>query len=209
MERGAQVDHVVSAISELRPSDKRHLIAIAGPPASGKSTLAVRVRERLINEGKPCGLVPMDGFHFDNAILRERGLFERKGAPETFDISGFIALVGRLQREDEITIPVFDREKDRVFIDAGLVRAEQKHIIIEGNYLFLDDVDWRPLRNFWSLRVFLAPSIEALKNRLVQRWLDHGLSARDAEKRATENDLKNARLVLDESNRSLIDLTLT
>ena len=79
------VDRIFCRIQLLARSNRRTLIAIGGPPASGKSTLAETLQERLNEQSMPCGLVPMDGFHLDNEILNARGLLSRKGAPETFD----------------------------------------------------------------------------------------------------------------------------
>ncbi|MEO8014814.1 MAG: nucleoside/nucleotide kinase family protein, partial [Polaromonas sp.] len=86
--------------------DGRFLCALAGPPGAGKSTLAAAVVKAL---GPGARAVPMDGFHYDDAVLDTLGLRARKGAPETFDVAGFAHLLHRLRAEASVAIPVFDR----------------------------------------------------------------------------------------------------
>ncbi len=179
----------------------RKLIAIAGPPGAGKSTLAEALADHLNAEAPGvASVVPMDGFHYDNAILRNRGLLPRKGAPETFDADGFVALVKRLRSEKgEIAIPVFDRAQDLSRASARIVAPSHRLLLIEGNYLFLDRTPWTDLRLLFDLSVFVSPAIEILEQRLIQRWLDHGLGQEAAAARARENDLANAKIIIEES----------
>lgn len=198
-------------IERTQPSGKRLLIAIAGPPGSGKSTLASEVVERLNAEsgGEPrAALLPMDGFHLDNEILRARGLLARKGAPETFDAKGLVELVRQVRAaEADTSYPLFDRALDCALPDAGLLKATTPIVVIEGNYLLLDTPPWQALAELFDASVFLAPPIEALEERLVQRWLSFGFSPAAATAKAQDNDLKNAATVLDNSRRA--DLLLT
>ena len=90
---------LAARIAALPLRGRRRLVAIAGAPTSGKSTLAERLVEEL---GPRAALVPMDGFHLDNRVLDERGLRPRKGAPETFDAAGFVRLVNALRQKDEV-----------------------------------------------------------------------------------------------------------
>ncbi|MEM8978687.1 MAG: hypothetical protein AAGD04_04345 [Pseudomonadota bacterium] len=202
MELSSQIDQVVSAAMGLDVGECRALIAIAGPPASGKSTLAKRVQARLTELSKPCGLVPMDGFHLSNEILQERGLLGRKGAPETFDVDSFKALIERLGTEDDVPVPLFNRDLDRVEQDKGHVSSAQRHVVVEGNYLLMKTAPWNELAGFWSLCVFIAPSREVLEKRLIQRWITHGLDPEAAKMRAVGNDLVNALTVIEGSNQS-------
>lgn len=172
------------------------MIAVAGPPCAGKSTLA----ETLVNKlGETAALVPMDGFHIDNRILERRGLLARKGAPETFDSSGFIGMVRRLAVDDEVYIPTFDRTKDIAVAGAEVVGPEQSIAVVEGNYLLLGIAPWQGLGDLWDFSVFLDVPMEVLRQRLVQRWLNQGLDSGSAVRRAEVNDLPNARLVRNRS----------
>ena len=174
------------------PKGRRCLIAIAGPPGAGKSTLAAALVQEL---GPVAALVPMDGFHFDNHTLEARGLRNRKGAPETFDLEGLSILLEQLIREDEVAIPTFDRALDKVVGSGTFVRAEHRWVIVEGNYLLLDEPGWRGLARLWDLSVYLDERHDVLEERLVHRWLELGLTLDDARAWALGNDIPNARRV--------------
>jgi len=194
------VECVVETALGLDSQKGRILVAIAGPPASGKSTLASHLQYGFKKYGTGCGLVPMDGFHLDNKLLEKRGLLGRKGAPETFDIDGFTSTVRHLRAGEEVSVPYFNRRLDCVESDAAIITAAQRYVVVEGNYLFLDDQAWRPLLDMWSLTVFVKPSLELITTRLRQRWVEHGMSEEDAEIRLQLNDLPNARRVLTDIN---------
>lgn len=181
---------------KAQPEGRRMVVAIAGPPASGKSTLAEALAQRLNDEGTRAQVVPMDGFHLDNAVLSARDLLHRKGAPETFDAPGFIALIRRLKAGDEVFIPVFDRSRDLAVAGAAVVSAECKVILVEGNYLLFAEAPWRDLAPLWDFSVLLDVPLPDLRRRLIRRWLDHGLDLAAATLRAEQNDLPNASRVL-------------
>lgn len=141
----------------------------------------------------------MDGFHLDNRLLREMGLLDRKGAPETFDSQGFGRLVAALGPETAVYYPVFDRSRDIAIAGAGVLDAECDTVIVEGNYLLLDAPDWRNLSNLWDLKVNLTVPETVLRQRLVDRWLAEGLAPKAAMARAEGNDLANARRCIAES----------
>ena len=179
--------------------DRRILVALAGAPASGKSTLATELRRRLVLRKIPAQVVPMDGFHLDNSVLTERGLLPRKGAPETFDTAGFVACVRRLAEGGEVVVPVFDRTRDIAIAGAQVVAETDRVAILEGNYLLYDAEPWSELHALWDISVRLEVPLDDLRARLIQRWLSHGLSRAAAIRRAEGNDLPNARIVTERS----------
>src|SRR5690606_11329337 len=81
----SEIAHIAAAIFKRAGKERRLVVAIAGPPGAGKSTLSAALHG-LLPEGS-AEVVAMDGFHFDDAILDRRGLRARKGAPETFDFT--------------------------------------------------------------------------------------------------------------------------
>ncbi len=186
----------------------RLVLGIAGPPGSGKSTLAAHVTE-MLNMRRPDSavLLPMDGFHLDNVDLDRLGLRAIKGAPQTFDAAGFVALLSQARQAGQvIRYPVFDRNQDRALPDAGEIGETVDTLVVEGNYLLLPEGAWARIPALLDLSVMLRPSIKTLEARLLARWTGLGLSREEAEKRALGNDLPNAQRVLTDSTTA--DLTL-
>ena len=186
---------ILENIKSLKPEENRVLIAIAGPPGSGKSTVG-EILTNLMNKNlMKTSLVPMDGFHLDNETLERSNLLERKGAPETFDIDGFLSLIKELRSKNEIRVPIFDRSTDKVIKDAQTISKEQDYLVIEGNYLLLDREFWRDLSKYWDYKIFLTVEKAVLKSRLIERWLGENHTYSEAEARVLNNDLVNANLV--------------
>lgn len=194
-------------ISQARNSG-RFLVAIAGPPASGKSTIAVDLRAQLEAAGETAIVVPMDGFHFDDAILNARGDRPRKGAPHTFDVSGFAHLIHRIKLcEPDIAIGVFDRTLELTRAGADIIDDKTKFILIEGNYLLLNHTGWKNLHEKFDYSIFIKTSINELEQRLIARWLDHGFDLAYAKNWIASNDLLNIKTVIADSVDA--DLTIT
>ena len=203
-------DAVIEMIDRTaRPLD-RILIGLAGPPGSGKSTLAESVVTHLNQRAcsrDEAALLPMDGFHLDNELLKQRNLLHRKGTPETFDAEGLVELLINVKAGvGDIHYPLFDRALDHSLIDAGLLKADTKIVVVEGNYLLLDAPVWNQLIDLFDASVFLSPSRSTLEERLMSRWLGLGFSEEDARRKAHGNDMINADTVLMHSLRA--DLTL-
>jgi pantothenate kinase len=191
----------------LHLPDGRKLIAIAGSPGSGKSTVAEALHRLLTAADRTSAVVPMDGFHLDNAILDARGLRARKGAPETFDGAGFCNLVQRITHDGtDVVYPVFDRSRDIAIAGAAVLSKDVEYVLFEGNYLMLEGDPWGQLAQFWTSSIWIDAPIEELERRLMQRWLDEGFSEAQARFKVWENDLPNAKTV--QSNSRACDLAL-
>ncbi|MBO9400155.1 nucleoside/nucleotide kinase family protein [Shimia sp. R9_3] len=203
------LDALVAAIAAAPHKGARRVVAVAGAPASGKSTLAEEIAARLRAVGSAPQVVPMDGFHMDNQDLVDLGLLARKGAPDTFDAEGFVALAGQLSQGGVLAYPTFDRARDVTIPGGGAVSADCDTVVVEGNYLLFDAPVWRALSDIWDVSVFLSVPEKELRRRLVERWLTHGLSQEQAVQRAEENDLTNARLVQSQRLRADIEFQNT
>lgn len=188
-------------------SPRRKIIAFAGPPGSGKSTLAEALEAALLADGRAAAVLPMDGFHYDDAILQARGLIPRKGSPQTFDAAGLCHLLGRLCRnaEPEIAVPLYDRELGVSRNAARIIPQAVDLLIVEGNYLLLDRPVWRDLVPHFDLTVALDVEHEELRRRLRRRWQDFDLPEAEVTRRVEENDLPNGLTVLNQSR--VADLT--
>lgn len=201
-----QVNILADRLHRLRADKTRVTVAITGAPGSGKSTLAAELARRLRDQKCPCAIVPMDGFHLDNALLEQRGLLARKGAPESFDTAGFLSCISRITAGLDVIHPVFDRPRDISIAGAGHVGPNVPVVIVEGNYLLLDEPPWRDLAPQWDLSVRLEVSEADLRARLIHRWLKLNFSRMAATRRAEQNDLPNARRVM--ANALPADITL-
>lgn len=150
----------------------------------------------------------MDGYHFDDIILEARGDRPRKGAPHTFDASGFYHLLTRLRsNEPETALPVFDRANEFSRAGARIITPAQRILLVEGNYLLLKQDPWAQLKPLFNLTVFLPVPMAELERRLIQRWLDHGYAPDDAEAKARGNDIPNAELVMRDSAPADLNLS--
>jgi pantothenate kinase len=193
----AQVTALADLIYARLETRPRVIVALAGAPGSGKSTLAAELARRVRDQRFRAEVVPMDGFHLDNAVLDEMGMRARKGAPETFDAAGFIHLIRRLRTGEEVVAPLFDRARDLAIAGAQVVSADCRIVICEGNYLLFNEYPWSALVPLWDVSARLDVPMPELRARLIQRWLSLGLSRTTATRRATANDIPNAQRVIE------------
>lgn len=181
----------------------RALLGIAGAPGAGKSTLAERLVARL---GPEAVVVPMDGFHLHDDELARLGLGDRKGAPETFDVAGYVALLTRLRTETSHTVwaPAFDRGRELSVAGAIGVRPEHRLVVTEGNYLLFEGGGWSAVRPLLDEVWFVEQQEDTRVERLVERHVAHGKPVDVARRWTLESDQANADLVA--RTRSVADL---
>lgn len=186
-------DELLGRARELVARPGRAMLGIAGAPASGKSTLAERLVAAL---GGDAVLVPMDGFHLDDEVLRRHGSWERKGAIDTFDDAGFAHLLHCL-REGVGTVyaPRFDRALEASIGCAIEVAASVPLIVTEGNYLLAESGAWPRARAALDEVWFLSIDADVRRQRLVERHIRFGRSPDEARARALGSDETNARLI--------------
>lgn len=177
----------------------RLIVAIAGCPGSGKSTLTEVLKSTLVGDhGLATQILPMDGFHYDNAVLEPAGLLSRKGSPRTFDMDGLKSILERLCQHDanDVAVPVFDRTLEISRAAGRIIRSETRVVLVEGNYLLLDDIPWGGLADSFDMTVMIGCDMGMLRDRLMQRWLHHGYSKAVAAEKVEGNDLPNAWYVM-------------
>ena len=196
-EQASSLVHEIRA----RAGSALYMVALVGPPGAGKSTIAQGIAQRT-----GARVVPMDGFHYDNSVLAARGQLDRKGAPETFDAEGFLYLLRRLRSGTGAAIPVFDRGADLSRAGAEIVGPDDTLLIVEGNYLLLDEPIWREMAELFDLTVMIDVPMTEIERRLIQRWRDLGFGDAQALARAQGNDLVNAARVAENSKAADIRL---
>ena len=191
----------------LTSGRRRILVGVAGPPAAGKSTLAASLTTSLRHEfGQDAAVaVSMDGFHLANARLVALGLAGRKGAPETFDAAGFVALLGRLREPDGqiVYAPAYSRVVHESIGSAVPVAPGVRTVVIEGNYLLLQSPPWDQVRPLLDVCLYVDAATPVRVNALLRRQRVRGLSDEAAQDWVHRSDEVNAVLI--ESTRHLAD----
>jgi pantothenate kinase len=194
----------IARLEALLADGQRKLLGLVGPPGGGKSTLAQALLAALPGRAV---VIPMDGFHLANAELARLGRAERKGAPDTFDSAGYVALLRRLkaQQADEIVYaPGFRRDIEEPIAGAIAVEPRVPLVITEGNYLLLEVGHWARVRELLD-EVWFVDTDDALRRaRLVQRHVDFGRTPPAARDWVDRTDEPNARLVA--ASRHLADV---
>lgn len=172
----------------------RRVLGVAGPPGAGKSTLA----ERLVSSVDGAVLVPMDGFHLADDELDRLGRHHRKGAPDTFDVDGYVAALERIRRRDrDVVVPRFDRSLEAAIAGSIRVSAAAPLVVTEGNYLLFDDPGWRRVATLLDACWWVDVDDAERRRRLVDRHVAHGRSPAAAARWVDEVDDPNARAVRD------------
>lgn len=174
----------------------RVLIGISGVPGVGKSTAARLLQQRLAEQSIGAVVVPMDGFHLAQSALAELGRADRKGAPDTFDADGYVALLRRLRTSiRDVWAPAFDRDLEEAIAGSIRVGAEIDVVITEGNYLLLPDAPWSEVTTLLDLTVHLTEDEEVRRRRLHARHVAHGRTPEQASAWMEQVDDPNAALV--------------
>lgn len=194
-------------VDALAGARGRRILGIVGPPAGGKSTLAEAVAAAV---GPTAAWVPMDGFHLANVELLRLGRRERKGAPDTFDAWGYVALLRRLRAETDTMVyaPAFRREIEEPVAGAIPVGPQVRLVVTEGNYLLVDEEPWAPVRGLLDEAWYVDVPDEVRIERLVRRHIAFGKTPEAARAWALGSDQANADLIARTRDRAdLVHLT--
>lgn len=182
-------------ISAAVNGSMRTIIGIIGKPGGGKSTLS-----KFLSKGFDPLLVsvlPMDGFHMSNKVLKSLGRSERKGAPNTFDVQGFTNLLGRIVHDhnNPIYYPIFDRSIEESIAAQGVVLPSTRVVIVEGNYLMHDEDGWQDVAPFLRQCWYAYLDDDVRISRLISRHIAFGKDPESAKAWAKGTDQFNADLI--------------
>lgn len=178
----------------------RRIVGLAGAPGSGKSTLAALIEAEFASRA---AVVPMDGFHLAQVELERLGRAERKGAPDTFDACGYVALLRRLRDPvgETVYAPAFRREIEEPIAGAIAIGADIPLVVTEGNYLLLDDA-WAPVRALLDETWFLDTDETRRDEWLLARHVSFGRTADVARAWIDATDAPNAVLIARSGSRA-------
>ena len=179
---------------------KRFLLAITGIPGAGKSTVANLLMKNIndVLQEEIAIVIPMDGFHYHNDLLMEKGLLPLKGIPATFNSSKFVLLIKEIasQNVEKIYCPSYDRSLHNPVDHSIIIENKHKIIIVEGNYLLLDTCPWNELADLFHESWFIDTPLITTKERLISRHVLTGRSFEEALSKVDSTDAPNAQLII-------------
>lgn len=183
----------------------RHIVGVTGPPGTGKSTLVAAVAEALAPRTSVL-VVPMDGFHLGQAVIRDTPMQHRKGAIDTFDAAGYALLMRRLRHRTEpiVYAPSYDRSIEEPIAASIPIPRETQVIITEGNYLLATDRGWARARRTMNEIWYLDTPFELRLERLIRRHVVFGKAADEAAAWAHGSDEANARVIAQTRHRATV-----
>ena len=205
------LDALIARVKALAHRRSRILLGVAGAPAAGKTTLAEWLVGRLTAAKLPAVGAPMDGFHLADAALDALGARDRKGAPDTFDGHGYLAMLRRLRAEQETTVyaPAFERGLEQPIAGSIAVPPGTRVVVSEGNYLLLEESPWPDVWGAFDEVWFVGLDDATRRERLLDRHVRFGKTPDEARAWVAAVDDPNAALIEATSSRADLRVDLT
>ncbi|CAL1383147.1 unnamed protein product [Linum trigynum] len=218
----SSMDEIYNALAErlvpnaavaANPNSKR-IVGLAGPPGAGKSTLASEVVKRVnklwpvkassfdsqVNPPDVAVVLPMDGFHLYrkqlDAMENPEEAHARRGAPWTFAPNLLLDCLKTLRNEGSASAPSFDHGVGDPIEDDIFINLQHKVVIVEGNYLFLEEGVWKDVQSIFDEKWFIDVDIDTAMTRVLKRHISTGKPPDVAKWRIEYNDQPNAELIL-------------
>ncbi|KAJ0621080.1 putative uridine/cytidine kinase [Helianthus annuus] len=193
-----------------------HIVGLAGPPGAGKTTVALEVAKRVnklwpqkasgfdsqVEPPEIAVVLPMDGFHLYRHQLDSmedpKEAYARRGAPWTFSPELFLKCLKTLREQGSVYAPSFDHAVGDPIEDDIFINIQHKVVIVEGNYLFLDEGSWKEISSMLDEKWFVDVDIDVAMERVLKRHIETGVGRTPeiAKQRIEYNDRPNAELVL-------------
>uniref|UniRef100_A0ACD5YKH3 Uncharacterized protein n=1 Tax=Avena sativa TaxID=4498 RepID=A0ACD5YKH3_AVESA len=220
----ALAERLLSVLKNVDHLDSKYIVGLAGPPGAGKSTVASEVVRRVntwwsqkrakdssVNSNEDIAtMLPMDGFHLYrsqlDAMEDPKEAHARRGAPWTFNPSLFLKCLQALKKEGSVYAPSFDHGVGDPVENDIFVKPEHKIVIVEGNYLLLEENIWREIRDLFDEKWFIDIDIDVSMQRVLQRHIGTGKEPDVAAWRISYNDRPNAELIME--SRKAADLVI-
>ncbi|KAK8473517.1 hypothetical protein PHAVU_001G156700 [Phaseolus vulgaris] len=219
---GSRVDELYDAlVARLLPlvllspnPNHKLLVGLAGPPGAGKSTVAHEVARRInklwlekassfdskVQPPDVAIVVPMDGFHLYrselDAMENPEEAHARRGAPWTFNPLRLLTCLKNLKIDGSVSVPSFDHGVGDPVEDDIFVNLQHKVVIVEGNYLLLEDGVWKEISSLFDEKWFIDIDIDKAMQRVLKRHISTGKPPDIAKQRIENNDRLNAELIM-------------
>jgi pantothenate kinase len=195
MSKEMSQEEAKAKIVEYANNTSRTIIGIVGKPGGGKSTLSKYLLKGM--DQSLVSVVPMDGFHLSNKVLKDLGRSDRKGAQDTFDVKGFKTLIERIKLDslNPVYYPIFDRAIEESIAAQGVVYPSTRVVIVEGNYLMHDKDGWEEISPLLDQSWYAYLDEDIRISRLISRHIAFGKDPESAKAWAKGSDQVNAELI--------------